>query len=104
VLKKTKATLPAPAGTILSCNNEGVTYLSVEKQQEFRSGVGKLLHLTKWSRPEIKNAVCKLCRGMTKATEEAYRSMQQVMTYCVDMPKRGLLLAPNLTVMKMMSL
>jgi hypothetical protein len=29
---------------------------------------------------------------MTKATEEAYVSMQQVMKYCVNTPKRGLLL------------
>jgi hypothetical protein len=35
VLKKTKTTLPASAGTILSYKNEGVKYLSAEKQQEF---------------------------------------------------------------------
>jgi hypothetical protein len=90
VLKKTKTTLPTSAGTILSYKNEGVKYLSAEKQREFRSGVGKLLHLAKWSRPEIKNAVRELSRGMTKATEVANISMQQVMNYCVDTLISGL--------------
>ena len=31
--------------------------LSPEKQTKYRSGVGKLLYLTKWSRPKIANSV-----------------------------------------------
>jgi hypothetical protein len=95
VFKKSKATIPATAGKILSYKGEGAKYLSMAKQREFRSGVGKLLHLAKWSRPEIKNSVRELSRGMTQATEEAYLAMQRVMAYCVDTPKRGLLLAPK---------
>jgi hypothetical protein len=87
--------LPATAGSILSYKGEGVKYLSPEKQHDFWLGVGKLLHLSKWSRPEIKNTVCELSRGMTQATEEAYTVMQWVMSYCVVTPGCGLLLAPE---------
>jgi hypothetical protein len=57
VLKKGKVKLPAMAGSILSYKGEGVKYLSPEKQRDFHLGVGKLLHLSKWSRPDIKNSV-----------------------------------------------
>jgi hypothetical protein len=50
--------------------------------------------LSKWSRPDIKNAVRELTRGMMQATEESFRSMQRVMQYCVDTPNCGLLLKP----------
>jgi hypothetical protein len=29
--------------------------------------------------------------GMTKATEESYKSMQRMMKHCVETPNRGLL-------------
>jgi Reverse transcriptase (RNA-dependent DNA polymerase) len=95
VLKKGKVKLPVTAGSILSYKGEGVKYLGPEKQHDFWSGVGKLLHLSKWSRPDIKNSVQELSRGMTQATEEAYEAMQQVMAYCVASPSRGLVLAPE---------
>jgi hypothetical protein len=90
-----KADVPAKAGSMLSNTASDTKYLSPEKQREFRSGDGKLLHLAKWSRPEIKNAVRELTRGMTQATDEAYKSMQRVMKHCVETPNRGLLLAPT---------
>jgi hypothetical protein len=92
VLKKVKVKLPVTAGSILSYKGVGVKYLSPEKQRDFWSGMGKLLHLSKWSRPDIKNSVRELSRGMTQATEEA---MQRVMAYCMATPSRGLLLAPE---------
>ena len=88
-------TLPATAGSMLTYKTEGVKYLDLEKQRKFRSGVGKLLHLAKWSRPDIKNSVRELSRGMAQSTETAYKSMQRVMKYCVATPNRGLLLAPT---------
>jgi Reverse transcriptase (RNA-dependent DNA polymerase) len=48
---------PAIPGKILG---ESKTILSKAKHTYFCSGVGKLLHLTKWSHPEIMNAVCDL--------------------------------------------
>jgi hypothetical protein len=94
-LKPDKVKLPSTGGSMLTYKQEGARFLKREKQKKFRSGVGKLLHLAKWSRPEIKNAVKELSRGMTKATEEAFDSMLRVMKYCVDTPNKGLILAPR---------
>ena len=52
-LKITQPVL-APASTHLMASGKS---LSPEKQTKYRSGVGKLLYLTKWSRPEIANSV-----------------------------------------------
>jgi Reverse transcriptase (RNA-dependent DNA polymerase) len=41
--------IPATAGHVISNKREDVVYLSPEKQRVFRSGVGKLMHLSKWS-------------------------------------------------------
>lgn len=87
--------IPATAGTILRYKNEDANFLTAIKQRKFRSGVGKLLHLAKWSRPEIKNSVRELTRGMAQGTEESYTSMERVMNYCVQTPNRGLVLAPT---------
>ena len=38
------------------------------EQSTYRFGVGKLIHLMKWSRPDVLNAVRDLTRHMSKAT------------------------------------
>ena len=48
---------PAPVGSHLMASGHP---LSPEQQTKYRSGVGKFLYLTKWSRPEIANSVCEL--------------------------------------------
>jgi Reverse transcriptase (RNA-dependent DNA polymerase) len=83
---------PAIPGKILT---ESETILSKAKHTYFHSGVGKLLHLMKWSRPEIMNAVQDLTRFATKVGEPHIKAMHRVMKYCVDTPKRGLLLKPD---------
>ena len=45
---------PAPDSTHLMASGQS---LSPEKQTKYCSGVGKLLYLTKWSRPKIVNSV-----------------------------------------------
>jgi hypothetical protein len=83
---------PAIPGRILV---ESETILSKAKHTYFCSGVGKLLHLMKWSHPEIMNAVRDLTRFATKVGEPHIKAMHQVMKYCVDTPKRGLLPKPD---------
>jgi hypothetical protein len=75
---------PAIPGKILV---ESETILSKAKHTYFLSGVGKLLHLMKWSHPEIMNAVRDLTRFATKVGEPHIKAMHHVMKYCVDTPK-----------------
>jgi hypothetical protein len=60
--------------------------------------MGKLLHLTHWTRPEIMNAVRELSRRYTSGALQAYvKAMYRVMGYCVRTPNRGINIAPEET-------
>lgn len=60
-----------------------------------RSEVGKLLHLMKWTRPDVLNAVRELSRYMTEATKTHRNAMYRFMHYIVGTSTRGLKLTPN---------
>ena len=87
-------TTPATPGKVL-VKPEPENCVSFEEQHTYRSGVGKLLHMMKWSRPEVLNAVRELSRFMVGAAYAHMKAMYCVMTYCVGTPNRGLLLKPN---------
>ena len=88
------STLPASPGETLT-KGEPSEQLPPFLQTTYRSGVGKLLYLAKWSRPEIKNRVRELSRYMCGATMHHLNSMLKTMKHCVATPKRGLLLKPS---------
>ena len=64
-------------------------------QKIYYFGFGKLLHMMKWSRPEISNAVRELSRFMKTATLAHMKAMKNVMNYTVATTEHGLLLKPN---------
>ena len=64
-------------------------------QSTYRSGVGKLLHMMRWTRPEIMNAVRELSRFAGRALQSHVVAMYRVMKYCRSTPERGLLLNPS---------
>jgi hypothetical protein len=71
-------------------------YLSDELQATYQSGVGKLLHMMKWTRPEILNAVQELSRFMVHASLAHLKEMYRAIKYCIGTPNRGLLLKPTM--------
>jgi hypothetical protein len=85
---------PAEPGSVLKPPLQKTT-LDNEHQKLFRSGTGKLLHMMRWTRPEILNSVRELSRAMLGATMSHLQAMQRVMKYCVSTSKRGLLLKPT---------
>jgi hypothetical protein len=64
-------------------------------QTKFCSGVGKLLHLMKWSQPEVMNSVRKLSCFMTGAMTAHMKAMYHVMKYCLGTRNKGWTLKPN---------
>ena len=79
---------PAAPGQILICGGEeGV--MEPKWQRMYCKGVGKLLHMTRWSQPDIRNAVQELtkCNGVAKPAH--YKAMIQVMHYCVQTRQIG---------------
>jgi hypothetical protein len=69
--------------------------VSQTEQFKYRSGVGKLLHMMRWSRPKILNATRELSRHMPGASLAHAKAMHRTMKYCIGTSKRGLLLKPT---------
>jgi hypothetical protein len=86
--------IPADGGQILqTCTEENA--LPTNLQKKFRSGTGKLLHMMRWSRPEILNPVRELSKGMKSASFAHLKAMYKTMRYCVATAFRGLFLKPS---------
>jgi hypothetical protein len=66
-----------------------------KRRTYYRSGVGKLMHLRRWSRPEMANSVRDLSRFNTNSSEEHMTALHRAMRYATTTPKRGVTLAPN---------
>ena len=65
---------PAEENRVLvKCAEEHM--LNKKDQKTYRSGVGKLLHMMRWSRPEILNSVRELSRFMSGASKAHLKAM-----------------------------
>jgi hypothetical protein len=69
---------PAVAGDVL-VRGEVNDQVSHVEQKKYRSGVGKLLHMMRWSRPETLNSVRELSHFMQGAMSAHMRAMLRVM-------------------------
>ena len=81
-----------PLKTLQRGNKSAVTG---ERRTYYRSGVGKLMHLKRWSRPEMANAVRNLSRYNGDGSEDHIHAMHRAMRYALGTPRRGLTLAPT---------
>ena len=63
--------------------------LSLKEMTKYGSGVGKLLHLMKWSRPDIMNCVRELSCFIMEAIGAHIQAMNRVMKYCIGTPDCG---------------
>ena len=67
-------------------------------QSSYRSGVGMLLFLTKYSRPDICNIVRELSKCMDKATMGTYQEMLRVIKFVIDTKNFGLKIHPKIKI------
>lgn len=87
-----KAETPAAPGSVLEDVEDAK--LDPDEHYTYRKGVGKLIHLSKYSRPEILNAVRELSRYGSKPVPAHEKAMLRVMKYCVETKNRGRILKP----------
>ena len=85
---------PVAPGKVIHLGTE-TSMLSNEMQSKYRSGTGKLLHLMKWSMPDVLNSVRELSHIMSGVTASYLKVMYDVMQYCVGTKKWGLTLKPD---------
>jgi hypothetical protein len=90
-----KPNTPAIPGNVLRAGSSESSHMDAQMQSKYRSGTGKLLHMMKWSRPDILNSVRELSRFMTGATAAHMTAMYRVMKFCLATKNRGLTLKPN---------
>ena len=91
------ALTPGTPGFIGARQNEEGARLNEDQQQEYQSGVGTLLYLTKHSRPDIANAVRELCKSMDGASKLQFRKMLRVIKIVLDTKDLGLKNYANIT-------
>jgi hypothetical protein len=65
-------------------NTDDKLALLKEKQSLYRSGVGMLLYLVKYLRPDIANAVRELSKVLDGSSEASFKEMLRVIKYVLD--------------------
>jgi hypothetical protein len=85
---------PGVPGSVLPAVIEGEE-LGEKDMKTYRSGVGKLLYLVRWSRPEAWNAVQELTKFMSKASLAHLKAMYRTMKYMLGTPNRGKIFQPS---------
>ena len=86
---------PAAPGTTLQSTITAEEVDNDDEQREYRKAVGKLLHIMRWSRPDILNAVREVSRFLGRANEAHVKACKRILKYCVDTSERGLRLQPT---------
>ena len=66
--------------------------LSEDEQRKYRSGVGMLLYLVKFSQPDIANSVRELSKVMDSATMEHMICLWQLMKDVMDTKEKCLMM------------
>jgi hypothetical protein len=94
ILPKYNYKVPGEPHKVLQKCEEGHA-LNHKKHALYRKGVGKLLHLMRWSRPEIYNPVRETSRRMSVPNEDHYKAMLRIMKYCTITRDRGWILKPR---------
>lgn len=89
------AETPGAPGSVLTPVIDDEDAVDKSLQTKFRSGVGKLLHLMRWSRPEVSNAVRDLSRHGQKCNKAHIMAMKRCMQYCVETKEMGWHLKPE---------
>ena len=69
--------------------------ISKEEQTRYRSGIGMLLYLVKYSRPDLSNAVRELSKVNDGATNDHVKSLLRVIKFAIDTKNKVLLYKIN---------
>ena len=79
---------PTGTGDRVVCSKEGL--ISKEKQTKYRSGVGTLLFLVKYSRPDLANVARELSKVNNGATGNHVKMLLRVMKYVLTSKHKSL--------------
>ena len=86
---------PAEPGSVLQFNKETESQVKPKVQSKYRSAVGILLHMMRWSRPDVLNATRELSRYMQSANKDCIKASKRVMNYIVSTKEKGYTFKPD---------
>ena len=86
---KKKQMTPVEPNTVLKKPDPGEILVNKD-QSKYQSGIEKMMHMMRWSRPHIYHATCNCTRHMTLVGRTHYDAMILIMDYCITTPERGL--------------
>jgi hypothetical protein len=87
-------TIPAPAGEELASDDDSDP-LPPTGQTKYRSGVGKLMHFSRWSHVGILNRTRELAKFTTNPCESCMKALLRVLRYVVSTAEVGVTLQPR---------
>ena len=90
VINMRKYSTPASPGLGIVRPTEDDVKISSEDQTKYRSGVGMLLYLVKFSRPDINNAVRELSKANNGATMAHFKELLRCIKFVLDTRNRML--------------
>ena len=93
---KRKYSTPGTPRFKIQRSTEDIEVLDDEHQKKYRSGVGMLLYLTKYSRPDICNIVRELSKCMDLASWGSYQELLCVIKFVDDTKSFGLKVQPKI--------
>jgi hypothetical protein len=76
-------------------STDDLEVINNDLQRKYRSGVGMLLYLTKYSRPNISNIVCKLSKCMNAASWGSYQELLRIIKLIDDTKSFGMKVMPK---------
>ena len=80
--------MPSGSGENIKRTDEDEPKISTDDQRKYRSGVGMLLYLVKFSRLDISNTVRELSKVMDGATPAHMKSMLRTIKFIMDTRER----------------
>ena len=86
--------VPAEAGSML-VRFDDLDLLSDSEAQIYRKGTGKLLHSTRWSKPDVSNPVRDQTRRVKSPGTPHDIAMKKLMKFVVGTEDLGWILKPN---------
>ena len=73
---------------------EGEESLNDDDQKKYQCGVGTLIYLTKFSRPDLSNAVRELSKNMGRANKSSMKQLKRAVKFTCDSIDTGLEMKP----------
>jgi hypothetical protein len=98
IKKMRKYLTPVTPSFKIQKSTEDLELIHDDFQRKYRSGVGMLLFLTKYSRPDISNIVRELSKCMNAASWGSYQELLRVIKFINNTKSFGLKVMPKLDV------